>query len=163
MNLDPRAQNDLGFCSLGWGDATTLPARGVRTPGSQLHVSVWIRPKARPCLGTRSPGRPPTPVRQQRPGPKWKDSPLPAIDASSPPLDPPPRGTAWCWVPGVPAAPATDKPRTHLWSPRPPEGSLRPPGSWLQSIWKAGRREGPGGQRTTSPRERRRSDHTPEV
>lgn len=50
-----------------------------------MHTSVWIRPKARPRLGTRSPGRPPTPVRQHRPGPKWKGSPLPATSASSPP------------------------------------------------------------------------------
>lgn len=36
---------------------------------------------------------------------------------------------------------------THLGSPRPPKGSPGPPGSWLQSIWKAGQEKdlaGPG-------------------
>lgn len=107
MTLDPCAQSDLGFCSRGWVGAPPLPARGGRTPGSQLHTSVRIRPKARPRLGTRSPGKPPTPVRQHRPGPEVEGRLL----AGSRCLFASP-GTAWHPLnTAVTVTPGTGKPR----------------------------------------------------
>ena len=66
MTLDPHAQRP-GILLRG-GEPTR---HGVRTQGSQVHTSVRFSPKAGPRLGTRSPERPPTPMRQPRP---WSQS-----------------------------------------------------------------------------------------
>lgn len=105
--FDPHTQTDLGFCSLGWVGATSLPAAGVRTPASQLHTSARICPKERPRLGTRSPGRPPTPVRQHRPGPEVEGRLLAGRRLLASPC------TAWRPLnTAVTAAPRTGEPRT---------------------------------------------------
>lgn len=66
MTLDPHAQRPGS--SLRGGEPTS---HGVRHKGPKCTRQCGFTPKAGPHLSTRSPGRPPTPVRQLRP---WSQS-----------------------------------------------------------------------------------------
>lgn len=74
---------------------------------------IHVRPKARPRLGTRSHGKPPTPMRQHRP---WLQSlKAPPGQQSGPPLSP---GTIWC--PLIRRVPRSGRDKPALYPPHSP-------------------------------------------